>query len=171
LLAWLSILAHYNPDSSKPLVSVADISRAHWNKYGRNFFTRHDFEEVESEKAAKMVEHLNSLLADPATVGKKYGNYEIASADDFAYTDPIDKSVSKNQGHRFVFTDGSRLVIRLSGTGSSGATIRVYIDMYEKDSTKFDQDTQVALKDFIQIGQQISRLEEFTGRHEPTVIT
>eukprot|EP01116_Phalansterium_solitarium_P023106 TRINITY_DN7926_c0_g1_i2.p1 TRINITY_DN7926_c0_g1~~TRINITY_DN7926_c0_g1_i2.p1 ORF type:complete len:565 (+),score=240.23 TRINITY_DN7926_c0_g1_i2:103-1797(+) len=171
VLAWLSIVAHYNSDPSKPLVTVAEIARQHWTKYGRNFFTRHDFEEVDSDAANKMMAHLNTVISDPAVKGRKVGNYEIASADDFEYTDPIDGSVSKNQGIRFVFTDGSRLVFRLSGTGSSGATIRVYIDMYEPHTARHDRDTQDALKEFIAIGHEISQLRAFTGRNAPTVIT
>ena len=108
---------------------------------------------------------------DPSTVGKRFGNFTIKSCDDFQYKDPVDSSISSNQGIRFIFSDGSRLVFRLSGTGSSGATIRVYIDRFEGDKAKQDMDPQAALKDFVKIALEISQLEKFTGRDKPSVIT
>ena len=171
VLAWLSIVAHRNPDKNAKLVSVEDIVTEHWNKYGRNFFTRYDYEEVESDKANEMVKHLKEILQDKQSVGKKVNNYTIEKCDDFEYTDPIDNSVSKNQGIRFLFTDGSRIIFRLSGTGSSGATIRVYIDKYNTDPKLHTQDAQLVLKDLVQVALELSQLEKFTGREKPTVIT
>jgi phosphoglucomutase len=119
--------------------------------------------------------HLQETFNQPEFIDKEftYGDksYGVALADDFAYTDPIDHSVSTKQGLRILFKDGSRVVFRLSGTGSSGATIRLYIDSYENDPTKYELDAQVVLKPLIQIALQISKLTEFTGRQEPTVIT
>ena len=123
----------------------------------------------------KFMKHLQDTFAQADFVGKDFSfankTYKVGLADDFAYTDPIDQSVSTKQGLRILFTDGSRVVIRLSGTGSSGATIRLYIDSYENDSSKYELDAQVVLKPLIQIALQISKLTEFTGRSEPTVIT
>lgn len=165
VLCWLSILA------SRKL-SVSEILEEHWRTYGRNYFTRYDYEEVESEKANAMMAHLQQYVSNPDLVkNKSFGNFVVDHVDDFAYTDPIDHSVSKNQGIRFLFKDGSRIVFRLSGTGSSGATIRLYIDSYENDSSKLTQDAQDALKPLINTAFELSKLQEFTGRSEPTVIT
>uniref|UniRef100_A0A3Q1H222 EF-hand domain-containing protein n=1 Tax=Anabas testudineus TaxID=64144 RepID=A0A3Q1H222_ANATE len=140
VLAWLSILATRKQ-------SVEEIMKDHWQKFGRNFFTRYDYEEVDSDAANKMIKDLETAMFDPSFVGKKFSSgdktYEVAVADNFAYTDPVDGSVSKNQGLRIIFSDGSRIIFRLSGTGSAGATIRLYIDSYEKDPQKIYQDPQV----------------------------
>uniref|UniRef100_A0A672Z3J5 EF-hand calcium-binding domain-containing protein 7 n=1 Tax=Sphaeramia orbicularis TaxID=375764 RepID=A0A672Z3J5_9TELE len=143
VLAWLSILATRKQ-------SVEDIMKDHWQKFGRNFFTRYDYEEVDSDAANKMIKDLETTMFDPSFKGKKFSSgdktYEVAIADNFAYTDPVDGSVSKNQGLRIIFSDGSRIIFRLSGTGSAGATIRLYIDSYEKDPQKIYQDPQVWLE-------------------------
>jgi len=170
VLCWLQILASRNTPG-KPLVGVADIVKEYWKTFGRNYFTRYDYEEVESEPANKMMAHLKSTITNPQTIGKSYGKYTLALCDDFEYKDPIDGSVSKNQGIRFIYQDGSRVIFRLSGTGSSGATIRVYIDKYESNPQLIDQDTQEALRDLIELALQISDLKSFTGRSSPTVIT
>uniref|UniRef100_A0A8D3CWD6 EF-hand calcium binding domain 7 n=1 Tax=Scophthalmus maximus TaxID=52904 RepID=A0A8D3CWD6_SCOMX len=140
VLAWLSILATRKQ-------GVEDIMKDHWQKFGRNFFTRYDYEEVDSDAANKMIKDLETAMFDPSFVGKKFSSgdktYEVAVADNFAYTDPVDGSVSKNQGLRIIFSDGSRIIFRLSGTGSAGATVRLYIDSYEKDPQKIYQDPQV----------------------------
>uniref|UniRef100_A0A8C2K8A9 Phosphoglucomutase 1 n=1 Tax=Cyprinus carpio TaxID=7962 RepID=A0A8C2K8A9_CYPCA len=128
VLAWLSILATRKQ-------SVEDIMKDHWQKFGRNFFTRYDYEEVDSDAANKMIEHLQTTMFDKAFVGQKFSSgdktYQVDKADNFEYTDPVDGSVSKGQGLRIIFSDGSRIIFRLSGTGSAGATIRLYIDSYE----------------------------------------
>jgi len=118
---------------------------------------------------------LEEQFNQPDFIGKEfsYGDktYEVLLADDFKYTDPIDNSITLKQGLRILFKDGSRIVFRLSGTGSSGATIRLYVDSYENDSNKYEMDAQVVLEPLVQIALQISKLVEFTGRNEPTVIT
>uniref|UniRef100_A0A0D3HBW4 phosphoglucomutase (alpha-D-glucose-1,6-bisphosphate-dependent) n=1 Tax=Oryza barthii TaxID=65489 RepID=A0A0D3HBW4_9ORYZ len=172
VLAWLSILAHRNKDkkAGERLVSVEDVAREHWATYGRNFFSRYDYEECESESANKMMEHLRDVIAK-SKPGEKYGNYTLQFADDFSYTDPVDGSTVSKQGLRFVFTDGSRIIFRLSGTGSAGATIRIYIEQFESDASKHDLDAQIALKPLIDLALSVSKLKDFTGRDKPTVIT
>ncbi|CAN6485172.1 unnamed protein product [Victoria cruziana] len=172
VLAWLSIIAHRNKDKKvgEKLISVEDVVKEHWATYGRNFFSRYDYEECESEGANKMVEHLRNMVSK-SKAGDKYGGYILQFADDFNYTDPVDGSVALKQGVRFVFSDGSRIIFRLSGTGSAGATIRIYIEQYEPDVSKHEMDAQVALKPLIDIALSISKLKEFTGREKPTVIT
>ncbi|XP_034737397.1 phosphoglucomutase-1-like isoform X3 [Etheostoma cragini] len=168
VLAWLSILATRKQ-------SVEEIMKDHWQKFGRNFFTRYDYEEVDSDAANKMIKDLETAMFDPSFVGKKFSSgdktYEVAVSDNFAYTDPVDGSVSKNQGLRIIFSDGSRIIFRLSGTGSAGATIRLYIDSYEKDPQKIYQDPQVMLAPLVDIALKVSQLQEKTGRSGPTVIT
>lgn len=172
VLAWLSILAYRNKDkrSGEKLVSVADVVREHWATYGRNFFSRYDYEECESEGANKMIEYLRDLISK-SKAGDEYGNYVLDFADDFTYTDPVDGSVASKQGVRFVFSDGSRIIFRLSGTGSAGATIRIYIEQFEPDVSKHDMDAQIALKPLIDLALSVSKLKDFTGREKPTVIT
>lgn len=172
VLAWLSILAKKNenvPEGGK-LVSIKDIVNDHWSKFGRNFYSRYDYEGVASDDANKMVEHLQAIV-DASKPGDELCGFKIATADNFTYTDPIDGSIAKNQGIRFVFEDGSRIIFRLSGTGSAGATIRMYIETYTKDASKFDMDAQDALKSIIDAALATSKLQEFTGRDKPTVIT
>uniref|UniRef100_A0A0E0EWF3 phosphoglucomutase (alpha-D-glucose-1,6-bisphosphate-dependent) n=1 Tax=Oryza meridionalis TaxID=40149 RepID=A0A0E0EWF3_9ORYZ len=172
VLAWLSILAHRNKEkkAGERLVSVEDVAREHWATYGRNFFSRYDYEECESESANKMMEHLRDVITK-SKPGEKYGNYTLQFADDFSYTDPVDGSTVSKQGLRFVFTDGSRIIFRLSGTGSAGATIRIYIEQFESDASKHDLDAQIALKPLIDLALSVSKLKDFTGRDKPTVIT
>lgn len=172
VLAWLSIIAYRNKDTKvgEKLISVADVAREHWATYGRNFFSRYDYEECESEGANKMIEYLREMIAK-SKPGDTYGSYSLQFADDFTYTDPVDGSVASKQGLRFVFTDGSRIIFRLSGTGSAGATVRIYIEQYEPDVSKHDVDAQTALKPLIDVALSISKLKEFTGREKPTVIT
>jgi len=162
VIFWLNILAARGE-------SVEQIVRSHWQKYGRNFYSRHDYEEVDSAKANEMINRLRSLL--PEMKGKQFGNYQVAYSDDFSYTDPVDGSVSQKQGIRIGFTDGSRLVFRLSGTGTKGATLRLYIESYEPDVSKHDMDTQEALAPLINLAQEIAQIREFTEREAPTVIT
>ncbi|MGK7955367.1 MAG: alpha-D-glucose phosphate-specific phosphoglucomutase [Crocosphaera sp.] len=162
VLFWLNILAVKGE-------SVEKIVKDHWQEYGRNFYSRHDYEEVESGPANELMNRLRSLVGDMK--GKTYGNYEVAYGDDFAYTDPVDGSVSEKQGIRIGFTDGSRIVFRLSGTGTKGATLRVYIESYEPDSSKHDVETQEALSPLIQLAEEIAHIKQFTGRDKPTVIT
>lgn len=162
VLFWLNIVAARGE-------SVESIVRQHWQTYGRNFYSRHDYEEVEKAAATELMEKLRSQL--DTIKGKQYGRYEVEYADDFSYTDPVDGSVSQNQGIRIGFTDGSRIVYRLSGTGTKGATLRVYLENYEPDPTKHDVETQTALAPLISLADEIAQIREFTGREEPTVIT
>ncbi|KAJ1677484.1 hypothetical protein EV182_006079, partial [Spiromyces aspiralis] len=188
IIAWLNILAVVNttekglvkptggPDGS--VVTVRDIMINHFAKYGRNYFTRYDYEEVDGNSANLLIQELRDACKDGShpekLVGKSFnGQFVVASVDDFAYTDPIDGSVSKKQGVRIIFTDSSRIIFRLSGTGSQGATIRIYIEKYQEpgDLSKLTEDAQVALKPLVDVALEISRIQEFTGRSEPTVIT
>ncbi len=162
VLFWLNILAVTKK-------SVEDIVKEHWQTYGRNYYSRHDYEGVASDKANTLVTNLRSSLTE--LKGKKYGNYQVEYADDFSYTDPIDGSISEKQGIRIGFTDGSRIVFRLSGTGTQGATLRVYLESYEPDSSKHHFDTQVALAELIAIADEIAQIKTLTGFDKPTVIT
>jgi phosphoglucomutase len=162
VLFWLNILAVRKQ-------SVADILNQHWQIYGRNYYSRHDYEEIESSKANALMKHINSQL-NPLE-GQSFGNYQVEFADDFAYNDPIDNSISENQGLRIGFTDGSRIIFRLSGTGTSGATLRIYFDSYESNPDKQHMDSQEALKNLMDIAAAISDLQNLTGRTQPSVIT
>ncbi|CDZ47443.1 alpha-D-glucose phosphate-specific phosphoglucomutase [Neorhizobium galegae] len=162
VLFWLNIMAARNE-------SVEEIVKSHWAEYGRNYYSRHDYEEVDSEAANLLITALRDKLA--SLPGQSFGALKVATADDFAYHDPIDGSVSKNQGIRILFEGGSRVVFRLSGTGTSGATIRVYVERYEPDASRHAIDTQEALADLITVADQISDLRKRTGRDKPTVIT
>jgi phosphoglucomutase len=158
VLMWLNILARKKQ-------SVADIVNAHWREYGRNYYTRHDYEEVASDKAEALMKNLRGSL------GNLKGQHGIADADDFAYTDPVDGSFTEKQGVRLLFENGSRIVYRLSGTGTSGATLRVYIEKYEADPAKLAQDTQATLANLIGLSRSIPGIEAHTGRAAPDVIT
>jgi phosphoglucomutase len=160
VLLWLNVLA-------KRRQPVADIVREHWAAYGRNYYSRHDYEGIDTAAANGLMDHLRGL----SLKGQKLGAYTVAFNDDFAYTDPVDGSVSTKQGVRIVFEDGSRVVFRLSGTGTEGATLRVYIERYEPDAAKHGLDPQDALADLIQIARDVAGIEARTGRKEPTVIT
>lgn len=160
VLLWLNVLASRRQ-------GVAEIVREHWAKYGRNYYSRHDYEAVETEAANGLMDKLRGLTL----AGQTLGRYKVAFNDDFAYTDPVDGSVSTKQGIRIVFADGSRIVYRLSGTGTQGATLRVYIERFEPDPAKHDLDPQDALADLIDIAGELAEIEPWTGRAEPTVIT
>jgi phosphoglucomutase len=162
VLFWLNLIARKRE-------SVADIVHEHWQKYGRDIYCRHDYEAVDSEIASGIVEHLRNQLS--GLPGKIWGDYEVKFADEFSYTDPVDGSVSSNQGIRIGFVNGSRIVFRLSGTGTVGATLRIYLERYERDVRKHDQDAQVALAELIAIAEQLSEVKKRTGRTEPDVIT
>ncbi|EWM21792.1 phosphoglucomutase [Nannochloropsis gaditana] len=170
VLAWLSILAHYNQDPKKALVSVESIVREHWRTYGRNYYVRYDYEGVDKSRAEAMVGHMTSSFA--AVTGQCLaGGYTVAVADEFQYVDPVDGSVSSHQGVRYLFTDGSRVIFRLSGTAGSGATVRMYLEKYEADRSKLGSHPLEALGVLVQVALELSDLEKFTGRKEPTVIT
>jgi len=183
VLCWLSILAHHNEHTAiDSLVGVGDVVRAHWRTYGRNYYSRYDYETVDAAAAKKMVSHLlamgNAFRAEghgPHNPKPLAGGFELATVDEFCYTDPIDGSVSQHQGVRLLFADGSRVIFRLSGTGSVGATVRMYIEKYtapaDDDEAALAMETADALASLISLGLQLSQVQEFTGREAPTVIT
>lgn len=162
VLFWLNILAVRQQ-------SVEDIVRDHWRTYGRNYYSRHDYEGVESDRANTLVGNLRDRLG--SLKGQTFGAYTVDYADDFSYTDPVDGSISQKQGIRIGFTDGSRIVFRLSGTGTQGATLRLYVESYEPDPSKHDIETQTALGDLIQLADELAQIKALTGFDRPTVIT
>ncbi len=162
VLFWLNIVAARRE-------SVEEIVRAHWRRFGRNYYTRHDYEEVDAAAAKAAVE--SARTAGKQAVGSALAGDTVAQVDDFAYHDPIDGSTSSNQGLRIRFASGARIVFRLSGTGTSGATLRLYVESYEGDASKQGKDPQEALAAYIDAAKQLSRLQELTGRDAPTVIT
>jgi phosphoglucomutase len=162
VLLWLNILAA----RKQP---VKQIVEEHWAEFGRNYYSRHDYEAVASDAANKMMDALRASL--PKLPGKKFGKLVVAEADDFSYHDPVDGSVSSHQGVRVLFEGGSRVVFRLSGTGTEGATVRVYIERYEADPKKLALETQKALADLIKAADDIAGLKKATGMNKPTVIT
>ncbi len=162
VLFWLNILAARQQ-------SVAEIVKQHWAEYGRNFYTRHDYEALEVERAQGVMQHLEHQFGE--LPGKQLGPYRVSTCDNFSYTDPIDGSISENQGIRILFEEGARIVYRLSGTGTEGATLRIYIESYEPDPTEQLQETQVALRSLIKIAGELAELPRRTGRNSPSVIT
>ncbi|PYE86007.1 alpha-D-glucose phosphate-specific phosphoglucomutase [Pseudoroseicyclus aestuarii] len=162
VLLWLNILAA----SGK---SVQALMEAHWREYGRNYYSRHDYEDVEAEKAGALMDALRGALPD--LPGKTFGALTVSEADDFAYEDPIDGSKASAQGIRVMFEDGSRVVYRLSGTGTVGATLRVYLERYETQEDALMLDPQEALTPIISAADGIAGIRAHTGRGEPDVIT
>ena len=162
VLFWLNIIAVRGE-------SVAEIVQQHWRQYGRDYYTRHDYEAVASDAAQSLVDSLRQRLASMG--GRVFGNYEVELADDFAYTDPVDGSRSKQQGVRILMRGGARIVYRLSGTGTEGATLRVYIEGHETDPAKQGADPQVALAELIALASEIAAIEKHTGRSLPDVVT
>ena len=161
-LFWLNILAVRQQ-------SVAAIVQQHWQTFGRNYYSRHDYENLESDRAHALINHLHKLM--PTLKGKQFRSHQVSHCDDFSYTDPVDGSVSTHQGIRLGFTNGSRIVFRLSGTGTEGATLRVYLERYEPNVGNHALNPQTALKDLIAIAAEIAQIHSFTDRSNPTVIT
>lgn len=162
VLFWLNIVAARKQ-------SVKEIVEAHWAEYGRNYYSRHDYEGVDTENANALVAALRAKLDN--LPGTTINGLTVSAADDFAYHDPIDHSVSKNQGIRILFEGGSRIVFRLSGTGTSGATLRLYVERYEPDASLHGIETQAALADLIAAAEEVAEIKRYTGMNEPTVIT
>jgi phosphoglucomutase len=162
VLFWLNLLAV----RGEP---VERIVRAHWRRFGRNLYSRHDYEGVDEGTAGALMEALRRRVPDLR--GRRFGAYEVEYGDDFHYVDPVDADVSERQGIRIGFTDGSRIVLRLSGTGTEGATLRLYLERYEPDPERHDVDVQHALADLIAIAEEVAGIRERTGRSAPTVIT
>jgi phosphoglucomutase len=162
VLFWLNLIA-------KKRQSVEDIVQEHWQTFGRDIYCRHDYEAVDIDIANGIMDHLRSQLAK--LKGQSFADYTVKYADEFSYTDPVDNSVSHNQGIRIGFENGSRIIYRLSGTGTVGATLRIYLEKYEPDSSKHNQDAQQALAFLIDLAEQFCEVKKRTDRIEPTVIT
>jgi phosphoglucomutase len=160
VLCWINILAATGQ-------SVSELVKDHWSLFGRDLFTRHDYESIDSDSAANMMQQLTASLGSLA--GGAFDGVTVTLADQFSYSDPVDGSVSHNQGVRILFDNGGRIVVRLSGTGTAGATLRVYIDQFTQDESITD--TQAALKPLIELANQLIGIKQFTGRTEPDVIT
>ena len=162
VLFWLNILAVRGE-------SVEAILQDHWKRFGRNFYSRHDYEGVDSMAANRLMADLRASLA--SLPGRSFGAHTVDRADDFAYTDPIDGSLSSAQGIRIFFTDGSRIVYRLSGTGTEGATLRVYLEKFEADATKYLADTQAVLRSLIDAATNIGNMVDYVGHSGADVVT
>jgi phosphoglucomutase len=162
VLFWLNILAVRRQ-------SVEAIVREHWAKCGRNFYSRHDYEDLPCERAQQLIEDLRKQL--PNLVGKQFGRRRVALADDFSYIDPVDNSIASKQGIRLCFEDDARIIYRLSGTGTEGATLRIYLETFEPDPARHTLETQTALGSLIQIADHVAQIEQRTGRAQPSVIT
>ncbi|MCA1284773.1 alpha-D-glucose phosphate-specific phosphoglucomutase [Salipiger bermudensis] len=162
VLFWLNILAVKK-------CSVAELMESHWAAYGRNYYSRHDYEAVDSDAAAGVMEHVRSQLS--TLPGTSFGSLTVAAADEFAYDDPVDGSRAEGQGLRVLFEGGGRLVLRLSGTGTEGATLRVYLEKVETDPAAFGLDPQEALAEVIAAAETIAEITSRTGRDAPDVIT
>ncbi|MFC0204970.1 alpha-D-glucose phosphate-specific phosphoglucomutase [Novosphingobium soli] len=162
VLLWLNILAVRG-------ISVDELAREHWARYGRNYYARHDYEGIASEGAKALMDGITARL--PMLPGSRFGALTVGQADSFSYTDPVDGSVSANQGLRVLFEDGSRIVFRLSGTGTQGATLRVYLERYEPPLGDIDADTGTMLQPQIEAAEAIAAIAQHTGRSAPDVIT
>jgi phosphoglucomutase len=162
VLLWLNILA-------KRRQPVAEIVAEHWRTYGRNFYARHDYEGLDASAAGKLVSDLRTRLAGLPGTASAAGT--VASADDFAYRDPVEGSLSEHQGIRILFDDGARIVFRLSGTGTEGATLRVYLESFEPDPAKHGTSAQDALSPMIAAAEELAQIRRHTGRSAPSVVT
>eukprot|EP01054_Gregarina_sp_Poly1_P004643 Gregarina_sp_Poly_1__4642@NODE_2481_length_2069_cov_1270_161838_g1574_i0_p1_GENE_NODE_2481_length_2069_cov_1270_161838_g1574_i0NODE_2481_length_2069_cov_1270_161838_g1574_i0_p1_ORF_typecomplete_len583_score78_16PGM_PMM_III/PF02880_16/4_8e27PGM_PMM_I/PF02878_16/4_6e26PGM_PMM_II/PF02879_16/9_5e21PGM_PMM_IV/PF00408_20/3_6e09_NODE_2481_length_2069_cov_1270_161838_g1574_i01731921 len=184
VLAWMSILAYRNKGAAENqvppnLVTVRQINEEFWNEFGRNYYTRYDYEGVDTVGAASVLEHVANTNVQSVGSNTDYSETTreylkqnpIGEINIFEYTDPVDGSVSPNQGVRVIFGNGSRFVLRLSGTGSSGATIRLYIEKYEIDKSKLSMITSEALEELVAVALDMAKIEKYTGRNHPTVIT
>jgi phosphoglucomutase len=168
VLAWLQILAAKTQKDGK-LVTVQDVAEAHWKEFGRNYYARYDYEGVDKPKAEEMMKGMSDKSG--TLVGTEIGGMKIATNDVFEYLDPVDGSVSKNQGIRIIFEDGSRIIFRLSGTGVAGATIRMYLEKYEAATGDLGMHQFEVVKPLAAVALSVSKLQEYTGRDKPTVIT
>ena len=162
VLLWINILAARR-------ISADQLAREHWARFGRNYYARHDYEGIHSARADALMAELTAAL--PTLAGQAFGPLVIATADSFAYLDPVDGSVSRNQGLRVLFADGSRVVFRLSGTGTEGATLRVYLERYESSGGNHDADVDTMLGDLVAAADRIAGIARHTGRTAPDVIT
>jgi len=176
VLAWMSILADANKDvpEGAPLVSVSDVVKEHWKTYGRHFYCRYDYEGVDSDAANNVMDLIREEFVGGESTSDDSG-IKFVEAEEFGYTDPVDGSQTSKQGLILSFEypngDGARVVFRLSGTGSAGATVRMYLEKFEKDPAKHDQSAPVALKSLADRAVAMVKMEELTSRDSPTVIT
>lgn len=162
VLFWLTILA-------KRKCTVKEIMNEHWNHYGRHYYSRHDYEGVDSDRAHSLYNNLKSRLTN--LKGEQFANSKIALADDFSYTDPVDGSLTEQQGLRLLIEDGSRVILRLSGTGTQGATLRLYVERYVSQAGNLQEDPQIALGAMINAADSLAGIRLGTGMDKPTVIT
>ena len=162
VLFWLNLIAVKQQ-------SVEQITRDHWKQFGRHYYTRHDYEAIDSTIADDMMQNMRDKAGSLS--GQTFGGYTVQLCDDFSYTDPVDNSITEHQGIRILFDDESRIVFRLSGTGTEGATLRVYIERYVMDADKHDLPTQEALAELIEIANQVAEIQQRCGREKPDVIT
>jgi phosphoglucomutase len=162
VLFWLNLIAVKRQ-------SVADIVHDHWQKFGRDIYCRHDYEAVETPVANGIMDHLRQQL--PSLTSQTFGDYTVKYADEFCYEDSVDGSISDHQGIRVGFENGSRIVFRLSGTGTVGATLRIYLEKFEADVSKHDQDAQIALAELTELAEKFCEIKQRTGRTAPNVIT
>ena len=149
--------------------SVETITRDHWKRFGRHYYTRHDFEALDSDAAENIIQTLRDQAS--SLVGKSFDTRTIKLCDDFSYTDPVDNSLTEHQGIRIIFDDDARIVLRLSGTGTEGATLRIYIERYETDPAEHNLDTQAALAELVKAAYKLTDIENRTGRTSADVIT
>jgi phosphoglucomutase len=178
-IAWLNIIAAANADSPNKVIGISDILNLHYQKYGRSFFSRYDYEEVPSSGAKALFSQLDVALTTGSLLGTVHASssgtsFTVSDVYSFEYKDPIDGSVSKNQGHVITFSDGSRVVFRLSGTGSQGATVRLYVERYvaaDAGPSELGRNTAEGLQSLIEVALEITQLRKHLGRDEPTVIT
>ena len=161
VLFWLNILAV----RGQPATTIVTD---HWAQFGRDFYERHDYEKIETERANRLIDGLRRRL--PELPGTRLGDFEISEADDFAYTDPVDGSTSAHQGVRVEFADGARAVYRLSGTGTEGATLRMYLERFEPDPARHVLAADVALAPLAAAAAAIADIAEITGRTAPSVV-
>jgi phosphoglucomutase len=168
VLCWLSILAFACKQKGR-IVHVSEICESHWEMYGRHFYRRCDYEECESASAEKMFGHLRAQVGSLCKGSELQSGWKLKSAEEYSYTDPIDSSVASKQGIIFCFENGSRIIFRLSGTGSSGTTIRVYLEYYAREWQGISEELERGA--LMKIALEISQLQAFTGRDSPTVIT
>jgi phosphoglucomutase len=162
VLFWLNLLAATGK-------TVEQLVTEHWAEFGRSYYSRHDYEAIDSADANGLMKNLREKL--PGLADRQFGDFQVAFADDFSYTDPIDGSVSQRQGIRIGFHDGSRIIFRLSGTGTQGSTLRVYLEKYEHDSAMLAQPTREILGELIAIANELGEIEARTGMKQPTVET
>lgn len=162
VLAWLNILAATN-------LSVRELAERHWKRFGRHYYVRHDYDELPTNVATQVMQSLAGTLAD--LPGKRFGDYTVSAADEFGYQDPVDGSIAVAQGLRVVFGDAARLIVRLSGTGTKGATLRLYLERYEQPPAALGWKTGEALAPLVSLAEKIARISEITGRRAPSVIT